>query len=51
VAGSLSKDVFADADLVIEAVFEELSVEQQVLAEVEAVVSRPCGVPDSCRAG
>jgi len=42
VTGSLSKDVFADADLVIEAVFEELSVKQQVFAEVEAVVSAEC---------
>jgi 3-hydroxyacyl-CoA dehydrogenase/enoyl-CoA hydratase/carnithine racemase len=42
VTGSLSKDVFADADLVVEAVFEELSVKQQVLAEVEAVVSETC---------
>ncbi|WP_138734302.1 3-hydroxyacyl-CoA dehydrogenase NAD-binding domain-containing protein [Modestobacter excelsi] len=42
VSGSLSKDVFADADLVIEAVFEELSVKQQVFAEVEAVVSAEC---------
>ncbi|MGY1715846.1 3-hydroxyacyl-CoA dehydrogenase NAD-binding domain-containing protein [Geodermatophilus sp. SYSU D01106] len=42
VSGSLSKDVFADADLVIEAVFEEMSVKQQVFAEVEAVVSPEC---------
>ncbi|MGY1633942.1 3-hydroxyacyl-CoA dehydrogenase NAD-binding domain-containing protein [Geodermatophilus sp. SYSU D01186] len=42
VTGSLSKDVFADADLVVEAVFEELSVKQQVFAEVEAVVSPEC---------
>ncbi|MGY1822170.1 3-hydroxyacyl-CoA dehydrogenase NAD-binding domain-containing protein [Geodermatophilus sp. SYSU D00079] len=42
VTGSLSKDAFADADLVIEAVFEERSVKQQVLAEVEAVVSETC---------
>ena len=42
VTGSLSKDVFADADLVIEAVFEEMSVKQQVFAEVEAVVSSEC---------
>jgi 3-hydroxyacyl-CoA dehydrogenase len=42
VTGSLSKDVFADADLVIEAVFEELSVKSQVFAEVEAVVSAEC---------
>ncbi len=39
VTGSLSKDAFADADFVIEAVFEELKVKQQVFAEVEAVVS------------
>ncbi|MCZ2830617.1 3-hydroxyacyl-CoA dehydrogenase NAD-binding domain-containing protein [Modestobacter sp. VKM Ac-2986] len=42
VTGSLSKDAFADADLVVEAVFEELSVKQQVFAEVEAVVSPEC---------
>ena len=42
VTGSLSKDVFADADLVIEAVFEEMSVKQQVFAEVEAIVSPQC---------
>jgi 3-hydroxyacyl-CoA dehydrogenase/enoyl-CoA hydratase/carnithine racemase len=42
VTGSLSKDVFADADLVIEAVFEEMSVKQQVFSEVEAVVSDTC---------
>jgi len=42
VTGSLSKDVFADADLVIEAVFEERAVKQQVFAEVEAVVSPEC---------
>ncbi|MCZ2860191.1 3-hydroxyacyl-CoA dehydrogenase NAD-binding domain-containing protein [Blastococcus sp. VKM Ac-2987] len=42
VTGSLSKEVFADADLVIEAVFEEMSVKQQVFAEVEAVVSPEC---------
>ena len=42
VTGSTSKDGFADADLVIEAVFEEMSVKQQVFAEVEAVVSPEC---------
>jgi 3-hydroxyacyl-CoA dehydrogenase/enoyl-CoA hydratase/carnithine racemase len=42
VTGSLDKAAFADADLVIEAVFEELSVKQQVFAEVEAVVSPEC---------
>ncbi|MFL6055235.1 MAG: 3-hydroxyacyl-CoA dehydrogenase NAD-binding domain-containing protein, partial [Actinoallomurus sp.] len=39
VTGSLTKDAFADADFVIEAVFEEIGVKQQVFAEVEAVVS------------
>ena len=42
VTGSLTKDGFADADFVIEAVFEELKVKQQVFAEVEAVVSDTC---------
>ena len=42
VSGSLTKDAFADADVVIEAVFEELKVKQQVFAEVEAVVSETC---------
>ena len=42
VTGSTSKDGFADADFVIEAVFEEMSVKQQVFAEVEAVVSDTC---------
>ncbi|MCF6522746.1 3-hydroxyacyl-CoA dehydrogenase NAD-binding domain-containing protein [Streptomyces sp. JJ36] len=39
VTGSLDKSTaFADADFVIEAVFEEMGVKQQVFAEVEAVV-------------
>jgi 3-hydroxyacyl-CoA dehydrogenase/enoyl-CoA hydratase/carnithine racemase len=42
IRGSLTKDAFADADFVIEAVFEELSVKRQVFAEVEAVVSPEC---------
>jgi 3-hydroxyacyl-CoA dehydrogenase/enoyl-CoA hydratase/carnithine racemase len=42
VTGSLTKDAFADADFVIEAVFEEMGVKQQVFAEVEAVVSPEC---------
>lgn len=42
VTGSTSKDGFADADLVIEAVFEDLEVKAQVLAEVEDVVSPEC---------
>ena len=40
VTGSTDTSGFADADFVIEAVFEELKVKQQVFAEVEAVVSR-----------
>jgi 3-hydroxyacyl-CoA dehydrogenase/enoyl-CoA hydratase/carnithine racemase len=40
VTGSLDKAAaFADADFVIEAVFEEMGVKQQVFAELEAVVS------------
>src|SRR6185312_2543482 len=35
VTGSATKDVFADADFVIEAVFEELAVKKAVFAEVE----------------
>ncbi|MEV0593545.1 3-hydroxyacyl-CoA dehydrogenase NAD-binding domain-containing protein [Nonomuraea cavernae] len=42
VTGSLTKDAFADADFVIEAVFEDLAVKKQVFAEVEAVVSAEC---------
>ena len=42
VTGSVSKDAFADADFVIEAVFEELNVKKQVFEEVEAIVSPEC---------
>ncbi|MEZ0072654.1 3-hydroxyacyl-CoA dehydrogenase NAD-binding domain-containing protein [Planotetraspora sp. GP83] len=42
VTGSLTKDAFADADFVIEAVFEDLKVKQRVFAEVEEVVSETC---------
>ena len=42
VTGSTSKEAFSDADFVIEAVFEEMKVKQQVFAEVEAVVSPEC---------
>jgi 3-hydroxyacyl-CoA dehydrogenase/enoyl-CoA hydratase/carnithine racemase len=42
VTGSTNKEDFADADFVIEAVFEEMSVKKQVFAEVEAVVSAEC---------
>ncbi|MGF9648821.1 3-hydroxyacyl-CoA dehydrogenase NAD-binding domain-containing protein [Pseudarthrobacter oxydans] len=42
ITGSVSKAAFADADFVIEAVFEEISVKKQVFAEVEAVVAAEC---------
>ncbi len=42
VTGSTSKAGFADADVVIEAVFEEMKVKKVVFAEVEAVVSPQC---------
>jgi len=42
VRGSTSKGDFADADFVIEAVFEEIKVKKQVFADVEAVVSARC---------
>lgn len=42
VSGSLDKAAFADADFVIEAVFENLEVKQQVFAEVEEHVSAEC---------
>ncbi len=42
VSGSTSKDGFADADVVIEAVFEEMKVKKIVFAEVEAVVRPEC---------
>lgn len=38
VTGSTSKVAYAGADLVIEAVFEEIGVKKQVFAELEAVV-------------
>ena len=42
VGGSTSYDGFADADLVLEAVFEELEVKKQVFAELEDVVPEEC---------
>ncbi len=39
VSGSLDKQAFADADFVLEAVFEEMSVKQKVFGEVEQHVS------------
>ncbi|HLU29668.1 MAG TPA: 3-hydroxyacyl-CoA dehydrogenase NAD-binding domain-containing protein [Glycomyces sp.] len=42
VSASADKGVYADCDLVIEAVFEELQIKQAVFAEVEQVVSEEC---------
>jgi 3-hydroxyacyl-CoA dehydrogenase/enoyl-CoA hydratase/carnithine racemase len=42
VTGSTDVGAFADADFVLEAVYEELKVKQQVFADVEAVVSPEC---------
>ncbi len=42
VTGSTGLAAFADADLVIEAVFEEMSVKRQVFADLEAVVAPTC---------
>ncbi|SCL31486.1 3-hydroxyacyl-CoA dehydrogenase NAD-binding domain-containing protein [Micromonospora inyonensis] len=39
VSGSVDKGAFADADLLIEAVFEDLGVKKQVWAELEKIVS------------
>jgi 3-hydroxyacyl-CoA dehydrogenase/enoyl-CoA hydratase/carnithine racemase len=42
VRGTVNKTAFADADLVLEAVFEELSVKKRVWAELEEIVSSDC---------
>lgn len=39
ISGSVDKGVFADADFVIEAVFEDLTVKKQMWAELEKIVS------------
>ena len=39
VTGTTDKSLYADCDWVIEAVFEELSVKQQVFAEIEPIIS------------
>jgi 3-hydroxyacyl-CoA dehydrogenase/enoyl-CoA hydratase/carnithine racemase len=39
VSGSVDKGVFADADFVIEAVFEDLKVKKQVWADLEKIVT------------
>src|SRR5207244_13106317 len=42
VSGSTDYEGFADCDLVLEAVFEELEVKKQVFAELEGVVHDAC---------
>jgi 3-hydroxyacyl-CoA dehydrogenase/enoyl-CoA hydratase/carnithine racemase len=42
VTGGTDKGAFADADFVIEAVFEDLAVKQQVFGELEEIVSDSC---------
>ncbi len=42
VTGSTGWDVFTGCDLVLEAVFEEMSVKKEVFAELEQVVSPEC---------
>ncbi|GGM74860.1 3-hydroxyacyl-CoA dehydrogenase NAD-binding domain-containing protein [Dactylosporangium sucinum] len=42
VSGSVDKAAFADADLVLEAVFEDLGVKKQVWAEIEKIVRDDC---------
>jgi 3-hydroxyacyl-CoA dehydrogenase/enoyl-CoA hydratase/carnithine racemase len=42
VSGGVDKSVFADADFVLEAVFEDLGVKKQVWAELEKIVKPEC---------
>ncbi len=42
VSGSVDRAAFADADFVIEAVFEDLSVKKQVWADMEKIVRDDC---------
>lgn len=42
VSGGVGTDHFADCDFVLEAVFEDLSLKQQVFASLEKVVSAEC---------
>jgi len=42
ISGSVDKSVYADADWVIEAVFEEIGVKKAVFAELEGIVSEEC---------
>ncbi|TQL79236.1 3-hydroxyacyl-CoA dehydrogenase [Stackebrandtia endophytica] len=42
ISGSVDKSIFADADFVIEAVFEELELKKRIFAELEGIVSAEC---------
>jgi 3-hydroxyacyl-CoA dehydrogenase/enoyl-CoA hydratase/carnithine racemase len=42
VTGSTDKSVYSDCDFVLEAVFEEMKVKQQVFGELEKIVSPEC---------
>lgn len=42
VSGTTDKGAFADADFVIEAVFEDLKIKKQVWAEIESIVRPDC---------
>lgn len=42
ITGSVDKSVYADADWVIEAVFEEIGVKKSVFAELEEIVREDC---------
>ena len=42
VSGSTDKQIFADANFVIEAIFEELELKKQLFAELESIVAPDC---------
>lgn len=42
ISGSTDKNIFADANFVIEAIFEELSLKQSLFKELEKIVSPDC---------
>lgn len=42
ISGSVDKNAFADADFVIEAVFEDLDLKKSIFAELEDIVSTEC---------
>ena len=42
ISGSTSKSIYSDCDFVIEAIFEELALKQQLFIELESIVSAEC---------